>query len=189
MSYEPQESGWYTARLRSWDAADKPVVVRVALDAEGGVTTVWQIGSRDPLPLADWHLLSKVRIDGSTVDLELDRLQKEAWVDGKKDGLREAHDRQVEYDAARDRKMDHIFTADMFDTDFAEVGEATIAIHIRAGLAEDLSHGLSDLLCWARGYRAALGSENLDRDVMGIDWVRRVRETLTQAQRAADKAK
>ena len=75
------------------------------------------------------------------------------------------------------------------DLDFLEVGEPILSLRMSAAYGERLSHGLSDLLCWARGFNAALGPDQIDRAPFGIEWVRRVRETLTQAQRAAEQAK
>ena len=188
MIHEPKEAGWYIARRHYWMADVASVVVRVSLDQEGGVSTVWQIGSRDPSTLDQWKLEAKVNKTGAVTDLHFSALQQNAWADGWKSGLDEAHRLQVDFEAKRDRDNPE-FGAAMGDLDVREVGEAFLTLRMTASYGEDLSHGLSDLLCWARGFNAALGPDQIDRAPFGIEWVRRIRETLTQAQRAADRAK
>lgn len=181
----PDESGWYLARKRIWSPDDHPVVVRVTVDPQLA-TTVWQIASRDPSTLDEWFLLEKIRRDGRCRDLELDRLQKEAHADGVKTGHADAHRQQVEYEARRDRE-NPTFPAWTDDPDFREIGDPIIAVHMRAEHAEVLQNMLSDLLCWGRGFKAALGPDEYDRAPMGLDAVRTIRETIIKAQRAADR--
>ena len=181
----PDESGWYLARKRIWSPDDNPVVVRVTVDPQLA-TTVWQIASRDPSTLDEWSLLEKIRRDGRCRDLELDRLQKEAHADGVKQGREEAHRQQVDYEAQRDRECP-TFPAWTDDPDFREMGEPIIALQMRVEHAEALQNMLSDLLCWGRGFKAALGPDEYDRAPMGLDAVRTIRETITKAQCAADR--
>ena len=191
MSRDPQESGWYLARRFPIDDNDMPpMVVRVALDKDGGVTTVWEIGKRDPSTLQDWRLVEKIRRDGRTTDLNIDQLQREAHADGVKQGRHDAHQEQVAYEETRTRECP-TFSADVGETDadFREVGEAYISIRMTASYAERLSNSMSDLLCWTQGFKAALGSDDYARAPMGIDAVRTIRETIMKAQRAAEGAK
>ena len=186
--HSPPVAGWYIGRRKDWPFGTASVVVRVNPDQDGGVTTVWQIGSRDPATLDGWRLEAKVHSDGRVSDFDLDRAQKEAHADGVKQGREAAHRLQVEYEARRDRERPE-FGAVLGDLDEREVGEPILSLRMSAGYGEDLSHGLSDLLCWARGFSAALGPDQTERAPFGIEWVRRVRETLTQAQHAAHRAK
>ncbi len=187
MIHDPQEAGWYTARRTSWSTLDAPVVVRVVPD-EGNVTTVWRIGSRDPETLADWRLIDKVRANGDVRSIEVEALQREAHADGVKQGREEALRQPAEYAAQLARECP-TFTADIADPEMREVGEPLLQLRMTASQAESISDGLSDLLCWTQGFKAALGRDDFDREPMGIETVRRVRETITKAQRAADKAK
>ena len=189
MSIMPTESGWYLAHRWPTETSDMPpVVIRVALDKGGNVTTVWEIGKRDPSTLDQWRLVEKIHRDGRTTDVDIDRLQREAHANGLKEGREQAHREQVEYEAASDRERP-IFPAWTDCPDFREVGEPIIAIHMRAEHAEKLSDMMSDLLCWARGFKAALGSDDYGREPMGIEAVRTIRETIKKAQRAAAGAK
>jgi hypothetical protein len=47
--------------------------------------------------------------------------------------------------------------------------------------AEELSHGLSDFLCWARGYRAGLSDERLEHGPLGVEEVRNLNIKLKSA--------
>ena len=44
---------------------------------------------------------------------------------------------------------------DPMDPDFAEAGEPIVTLRMSKRRAEKLSHGISDLLCWVRGFKAA----------------------------------
>ncbi|TPK14128.1 hypothetical protein [Mesorhizobium sp. B2-5-11] len=63
-----------------------------------------------------------------------------------------------------------------------------ITITIRRDKAESMSTGLADLLCWCRGFRAALGSDEHEREPFG-DWAaREMNITLKDALARAEKA-
>ncbi len=63
-----------------------------------------------------------------------------------------------------------------------------ITITLPKDKAESLRDGLADLLCWCRGFRAALGPENLEREPFG-DWAaREMNTTLKDALARAEKA-
>lgn len=57
----------------------------------------------------------------------------------------------------------------LLDTPIPPTG---VCISLDTERADELSHGLSDLLCWCRGFRAALGDEHPDREPFG-DWAAR----------------
>lgn len=56
-----------------------------------------------------------------------------------------------------------------------------ITITLDPDEAERLSHGLSDLLCWCRGFSAALGENGLDRRPIGIEETREINIKLKKA--------
>ncbi|ACL61089.1 hypothetical protein [Methylobacterium nodulans] len=58
--------------------------------------------------------------------------------------------------------------------------EPMATIRIPLDQAEGLSSGMADLLCWAAGFRAALG-DDLDRLPMGIEQTRETRRYLMDA--------
>jgi hypothetical protein len=61
----------------------------------------------------------------------------------------------------------------------------SVIIDLSVQDAEALTLGLSDLLCWCRGFNAALGQDDLDRRPMGVETTRQMNEIL---KRALDKA-
>ncbi len=59
---------------------------------------------------------------------------------------------------------------------------ATVSITLTRKNAEDLSDGLSDILCWHRGWNAAReGMGHDDNDSMGIEAVRTMRANIKDA--------
>lgn len=188
MSAIVLEPGWYTAR-RQWEPVDfTPSVVRLSQDEQGAVALVWMVGRRDPEPASEWKILDKVKINGDVRSLEVDRLQKEAHADGVLQGREAAAEEQL-----RQERANPVFTADLIletlfgDPDFREVGEPLLAVRLTTAVATSVDAALSDFLCWARGFKAALGPDDFDRMPMGIEAIRRIRETLNKAQRAAEK--
>lgn len=61
------------------------------------------------------------------------------------------------------------------------MGKRAVTLNITLEEAERLSFGMSDLLCWASGFNAALGNDDLDRRPMGIEAVRAMNISLKQA--------
>lgn len=62
------------------------------------------------------------------------------------------------------------------------MAEETITITLDREFADTLSSGLSDLLCWAAGFNAALSpSEDHDRRPMGIHAAREINIKLKSA--------
>ena len=47
-----------------------------------------------------------------------------------------------------------------------------VTITLSKEKADRLSHGMADLLCWCRGFRAALGPDDREREPFG-DWAAR----------------
>lgn len=61
----------------------------------------------------------------------------------------------------------------------------TVTITLSLNEAEQISNGLADLLCWIRGFEAAI-PEDIDRHPMGAEAVRRIRLKLnSEVQRRA----
>ncbi len=56
----------------------------------------------------------------------------------------------------------------------------TVVLRLTRKDAEHFSHGLSDILCWCRGFRAALGETN-PNDPLGVEEVRELRIKLKRA--------
>lgn len=73
----------------------------------------------------------------------------------------------------------------IIDPDFAEVDEPIVTVRMTKSQAEELSHGLSDLACWARGFNAALHPDDHDRRPFGIEYVRELNIALKKAIEAA----
>ncbi|MDR3488739.1 MAG: hypothetical protein P4M05_28030 [Bradyrhizobium sp.] len=188
MIREPKESGWYLARRFPTATNDEePVVVRVSLDAEDGVTTVWEIGKRDPSTLDDWRLEAKIHRDASATNIEVDLIRRACYEHGLKMGAMAEAQKHDEYMAERERKCP-TFVAWTDDPAFCEIGEPIIAIHMRAEHAKVLSNMISDLLCWSRGFRAALGPDECDRAPMGLDAVRTIRMAIQKAQQQIERS-
>ncbi len=64
-----------------------------------------------------------------------------------------------------------------------------VTVNIPDEIADRWDSAMSDLLCWAAGYNAALGSDQLDRRPYGVETVREIRETLNRSRRKAESAK
>jgi len=62
-----------------------------------------------------------------------------------------------------------------------EEAEPTITITLRRSEAEAWSYGLSDLLCWCRGFSAALLPDDFQRHPMGVDEARELNIKLKAA--------
>lgn len=60
-----------------------------------------------------------------------------------------------------------------------------VTIELSFDEAESLDFGLSDLLCWAAGYHAAIGDDEPKRNVLGVEEARRMRIKLNDALIAA----
>lgn len=68
------------------------------------------------------------------------------------------------------------------DPDSREVGEPVVTLEFGESQAKQLSSAMSDLLCWARGFKAALNlSEEQDRVPMGIEEIRELNIKLKKA--------
>lgn len=74
----------------------------------------------------------------------------------------------------------------VIDPDFAEIDEPIVTLRMTKTQAESLTFGISDFLCWAAGFNAALNpSEDHDRRPMGVTHIRELNIAL---KRAIDKA-
>lgn len=73
----------------------------------------------------------------------------------------------------------------IIDPDFAEVGEPIVTLRMSMTQAEAATAGMSDLLCWARGFRAALGDDT-DRAPMGTEMIREMNIALKRAIERAE---
>jgi hypothetical protein len=75
----------------------------------------------------------------------------------------------------------------IIDPDMREDGEPVVTLEMSVRQAEWLSSGLSDLLCWARGFNAALPPDEHDRSPMGISQTREMNIALKRAIERAEK--
>ena len=75
----------------------------------------------------------------------------------------------------------------VIDPDFREVGEPVVTVAMSLSQAEQLSASLSDLLCWCRGFNAALDADQHDRRPMGVEDTRELNIALKRAMRKAEK--
>ncbi len=71
------------------------------------------------------------------------------------------------------------------DPDFAEVGDPVVELRLLKSEADELSWALSDLLCWHRGYAAAMG-DNTENAPMGVGQLRELRIALNKAIRGTE---
>lgn len=75
----------------------------------------------------------------------------------------------------------------IIDPDIREVDEPVITIEMSMRQAEWVSNGLSDLLCWAQGFNAALSQDDHDRSPMGVSQAREMNIALKRAIERAEK--
>jgi hypothetical protein len=75
------------------------------------------------------------------------------------------------------------------DPMFAEVGTPNIAIIMIKSEAEEVSHALSDLLCWLRGWHAAATDAALHNGPYGVEAARELNILLKSALREAERPK
>jgi hypothetical protein len=76
----------------------------------------------------------------------------------------------------------------IIDPDFRKVGEPVVTLQLSLSQAESVSSGLSDYLCWARGFMAAKG-EDFRFEPLGVETTRELNIALKRAMREAERGK
>lgn len=69
----------------------------------------------------------------------------------------------------------------ILNADYAGLDEPVVALRMTKKQAEWASAGLSDLLCWARGFNAALSPDDHERAPMGVSEIRELNIALKKA--------
>lgn len=72
----------------------------------------------------------------------------------------------------------------ILDPDFAEVGEPIVTLRMSKSQAEYAQSGLSDLLCWCRGFMAGRG-EDFHYEPIGVTETRELNIAIKKAIEAA----
>lgn len=116
-----------------------------------------------------------------------ERLLAEAHAKGVAEGRAQERKAQAEYEAKREREHPEFGAG--IRIDLAQPGAGVVAIRIPVAHAADLQNSLSDFLCWARGYRAALQPDDYDRLPMGVEEIREINIALKKALGGAEQAK
>lgn len=75
----------------------------------------------------------------------------------------------------------------IIDPDFAEIDEPIVTLRMTKTQAESLTFSISDFLCWAAGFNAALGADDHDRRPMGVGHIRELNIALKSAIDRAEK--
>ena len=68
----------------------------------------------------------------------------------------------------------------------ADDGEPVVTLKLTKRQADWVSAGMSDLLCWARGFSAALGQDDIERNPIGITELKEFRLLLLKEIEAAE---
>ena len=74
----------------------------------------------------------------------------------------------------------------IIDPDSAEPGEPIVTLRMTLRQAEKTAHDMADLLCWCRGYMAAMGDDTTNSP-MGVEQIRELRLALLSAIEKAEK--
>lgn len=69
----------------------------------------------------------------------------------------------------------------ILDADYSEIDEPVVTLRMTKKQAEWACAGLSDLLCWARGFNAALRPDDQERAPMGVSEIRELNIALKKA--------